>query len=128
MQTTGEEDKDLRNAAAQLQEKMSVERAQKHINGLDVTTPRPKQEAVDRLFALHFKARVELSLHRKTKPSIPFKGAHSADLLLTPPTPTQHLFFLIVPAPFRNFMKCQGSGSIFVPKTLKIEQGRPDVH
>lgn len=104
---------------------MSVERAQQHIISLDVTTPRPKREAVDRLFLLHFKARVELSLHRRTKPSILIKGACPADLALTPPTPTQHLLFLMAPAPSANFMRCQGNGSIFVPK-LKIEQGRPD--
>lgn len=37
--------------------------------------PGQKLEAIDRLFTLHFEARVELSLHTGTKPSISFKGA-----------------------------------------------------
>lgn len=105
------------------EKQMPVERTQQHINGLDVTTPRPKQEAIDHLFTLRFRAQVELSLHQRTKPSITFKQACTADLSLTPPTHTQHLFFLIVPAPSRNFTESQGNGSIFVSKTFKIEQG-----
>lgn len=110
------------------EKQMPVERTQQHINGLDVTTPRPKQEAIDHLFTLCFRAQVELFLHQRTKPSITFKQARTEDLSLTPPTTTQHLFFLIVPAPSRNFTESQENGSIFVSKTFKIEQGRPDVH
>lgn len=93
------------------------------------TLPHPgqKQEAIDRLFTHHFKVQVELSLHGGGQ-KLPFdlKKPAPADLSLSPPTATYHLF-LIAPATSGNFTESQGSGSIFVLKTLKTELGRPDV-
>lgn len=110
-----------------LGKEMAVARTQQHINGPMLPHPGQQQGAIDHLFALHFKARVEPSLHRGQKLPFHLKEPSPADLSLSPPTPTHHLFFLIAPATSGNFTESQGSGSIFVLKTLKIELGRPDV-
>lgn len=89
--------------------------------------PGQQQEAIDHLLTLHFEARVELSLRGGQKLPFHLKEPAPADLSFSPPTPTHHLFFLIAPATSGNVTESQGSGSIFVLKTLKIELGGPDV-